>query len=276
MGLRQSWIPPRIWTQNPPKKWRISFCPVKVKAFFFLFSQQLGKLRFCSNLIHFAGSLESPLAASQAYHPSSTYFHQECQWFFDPPPARQLILKISTAHKMSKFPISRLNGFGTFTSSSEKELCVRSCFPTYFFLVSTVDQLKFQGCFHSRATRSGRAFFVIFQVSSRETTWPSLDKMPTMHALSCISNHCGYLLWNIGGIEERKGGERTGRRTLLYCHAHVATYLYDLVNFSRRLPHMECHDCHLEQQSSRSDRDSHWPFLSREGCQRIYSERHGT
>ena len=55
-------------------------------------------------LIHFAGSLESPLAASpaQAYHPSSTYFHQECQWFFDPPPARQLILKISTAQKMSK------------------------------------------------------------------------------------------------------------------------------------------------------------------------------
>lgn len=49
------------------------------------------------------GSLESPLAASpaQAYHPSSTYFHQECQWFFDPPPARQLILKISTAQKMS-------------------------------------------------------------------------------------------------------------------------------------------------------------------------------
>ena len=52
---------------------------------------------------HFAGSLESPLApSSEAYHPSSTYFHQECQWFFDPPPARQLILKISTAHKMSK------------------------------------------------------------------------------------------------------------------------------------------------------------------------------
>jgi len=49
------------------------------------------------------GSLESPLAASpsQAYHPSSTYFHQECQWFFDTPPARQLILKISTAQKMS-------------------------------------------------------------------------------------------------------------------------------------------------------------------------------
>eukprot|EP00093_Oithona_nana_P013342 13342.XXX_253715_241698_1 [CDS] Oithona nana genome sequencing. len=48
------------------------------------------------------GSLESPLApSSEAYHPSSTYFHQECQWFFDPPPARQLILKISTAHKMS-------------------------------------------------------------------------------------------------------------------------------------------------------------------------------
>ena len=52
----------------------------------------------------FTGSLESPLAASpsQAYHPSSTYFHQECQWFFDTPPARQLILKISTAQKMSK------------------------------------------------------------------------------------------------------------------------------------------------------------------------------
>ena len=62
---------------------------------------------------HFAGSLESPLApSSEAYHPSSTYFHQECQWFFDPPPARQLILKISTAHKMSKsfktFSISTL------------------------------------------------------------------------------------------------------------------------------------------------------------------------
>ena len=49
-----------------------------------------------------AGSLESPLAASpaQSYHPSSTYFHQQCQWFFDPPPSRQLILKISTAQKM--------------------------------------------------------------------------------------------------------------------------------------------------------------------------------
>lgn len=49
------------------------------------------------------GSLESPLAASpaQSYHPSSTYFHQQCQWFFDPPPSRQLILKISTAQKMT-------------------------------------------------------------------------------------------------------------------------------------------------------------------------------
>ena len=56
------------------------------------------------NAIIILGSLESPLAASpaQSYHPSSTYFHQQCQWFFDPPPSRQLILKISTAQKMGK------------------------------------------------------------------------------------------------------------------------------------------------------------------------------
>ena len=63
-----------------------------------------------------SGSLESPMAASpaQSYHPSSTYFHQECQWFFDPPPSRQLILKISTAHKMSKYctyRVSQKSGF---------------------------------------------------------------------------------------------------------------------------------------------------------------------
>jgi hypothetical protein len=53
---------------------------------------------------NFSGSLESPLAASpaQSYHPSSTYFHQQCQWFFDPPPSKQLILKISTAQKMGQ------------------------------------------------------------------------------------------------------------------------------------------------------------------------------
>ena len=75
---------------------------------------------------HFAGSLESPLApSSEAYHPSSTYFHQECQWFFDPPPARQLILKISTAHKMSKsfktFSISTL-------CSSRLDECTKASF----------------------------------------------------------------------------------------------------------------------------------------------------
>ncbi|XP_059096393.1 uncharacterized protein LOC131890919 [Tigriopus californicus] len=44
------------------------------------------------------GSLESPLSHTnaQSYFPSSTYFHQHCQWFFDPPPARQLVLEIST------------------------------------------------------------------------------------------------------------------------------------------------------------------------------------
>ena len=59
-----------------------------------------------------SGSLESPLSASsstQAYHPSSTYFHHECQWFFDPPPAKQLILKISTAQKMSKYMQHRIS-----------------------------------------------------------------------------------------------------------------------------------------------------------------------
>ena len=62
-------------------------------------------LTYVSRIHVFTGSLESPLTASsstQAYHPSSTYFHHECQWFFDPPPARQLILKISTAQKMSE------------------------------------------------------------------------------------------------------------------------------------------------------------------------------
>ena len=70
-------------------------------------SHNLPKLHitYVSRIHVFTGSLESPLAASsstQAYHPSSTYFHHECQWFFDPPPARQLILKISTAQKMSE------------------------------------------------------------------------------------------------------------------------------------------------------------------------------
>ena len=73
---------------------------------------------------HFAGSLESPMAASsssEAYHPSSTYFHQECQWFFDPPPARQLILKISTAHKMSEYKsfVNLNHGFFKNQKSSE-------------------------------------------------------------------------------------------------------------------------------------------------------------
>ena len=75
------------------------FCEKKHRSIF----------QYRKQLIHrilISGSLESPLSASsstQAYHPSSTYFHHECQWFFDPPPAKQLILKISTAQKMSKY-----------------------------------------------------------------------------------------------------------------------------------------------------------------------------
>ena len=52
-----------------------------------------------------SGSLESPLSASpiQSYHQSSTYFYQNCQWFFDPPPARELQMKISTTQTMGMF-----------------------------------------------------------------------------------------------------------------------------------------------------------------------------
>ena len=52
-----------------------------------------------------SGSLESPLSASpiQSYHQSSTYFYQNCQWFFDPPPAKELLMKISTTQTMGKF-----------------------------------------------------------------------------------------------------------------------------------------------------------------------------
>ncbi len=48
------------------------------------------------------GSLESPMSLSPAqsyFQPTSTYFHQNCQWFFDPPPSRQLVLEISTMQK---------------------------------------------------------------------------------------------------------------------------------------------------------------------------------
>ena len=59
---------------------------------------------FRRNFIPFfsAGSLESPMALSPAqsyFQPTSTYFHQHCQWFFDPPPSRQLVLDISTLQK---------------------------------------------------------------------------------------------------------------------------------------------------------------------------------
>ena len=38
---------------------------------------------------------------AQTFYPS-TYFHQSCQWFFDPPPSRQLVLEISTMQKGGK------------------------------------------------------------------------------------------------------------------------------------------------------------------------------
>ena len=47
------------------------------------------------------GSLSSPMSTHplQSYHLRSTYFHQYCQWFFDPPPARKLSLKIASEHE---------------------------------------------------------------------------------------------------------------------------------------------------------------------------------
>ena len=59
-----------------------------------------------------SGSIESPLSASpiQSYHQSSTYFYQNCQWFFDPPPARELLMKISTTQTMGKLHHQNFNG----------------------------------------------------------------------------------------------------------------------------------------------------------------------
>ena len=67
------------------------------------FSEELARhtsshLSSLFSLSLFTGSLESPMALSpaQSYYPSSTYFHQHCQWFFDPPPSTKVVLKIST------------------------------------------------------------------------------------------------------------------------------------------------------------------------------------
>ena len=50
---------------------------------------------------HIAGSISSPMSTYplQSYHLRSTYFHQHCQWFFDPPPAKKLSLKIASEHE---------------------------------------------------------------------------------------------------------------------------------------------------------------------------------
>ena len=66
---------------------------------------------FTLNFIFLSGSLESPLSASpiQSYHQSSTYFYQNCQWFFDPPPARELLMKISTTQTMGKLHHQNFN-----------------------------------------------------------------------------------------------------------------------------------------------------------------------
>ena len=71
-----------------------------------------------------SGSLESPLSASpiQSYHQSSTYFYQNCQWFFDPPPAKELLMKISTTQTMGKFTVFILLSTTFKTKISEMEI----------------------------------------------------------------------------------------------------------------------------------------------------------
>ena len=68
---------------------------------------------FILNFIFLSGSLESPLSASpiQSYHQSSTYFYQNCQWFFDPPPARELLMKISTSQTMGMLKTIRIMNY---------------------------------------------------------------------------------------------------------------------------------------------------------------------
>ena len=71
-----------------------------------------------------SGSLESPLSASpiQSYHQSSTYFYQNCQWFFDPPPARELQMKISTTQTM-----------GMFIQSISVSIYGKKCYKKYYY-----------------------------------------------------------------------------------------------------------------------------------------------